>query len=99
MKPMLKRKIYAKILEWKNRACGRSALLIEGARRVGKSKIVEFFAKNEYRSFIVVDFAKPKEGVVEAITKHPDDLDGLFNLLMLSYGVRLFRRERGCRRR
>lgn len=93
MKPMLKRKIYDKILEWKNRACGRSALLIEGARRVGKSKIVEFFAKNEYRSFIVVDFAKPKEGVVEAITKHPDDLDGLFNLLMLSYGVRLFRRE------
>ena len=90
---MLKRKIYDKILSWKTRSHGRSALLIEGARRVGKSKIVEFFAKNEYRSFIVVDFAKPKEGVVEAIAKHPDDLDGLFNLLMLSYGVKLYRRE------
>ena len=90
---MLRRKIYDKILNWKNRSQGRSALLIEGARRVGKSKIVEFFAQREYRSFIVVDFAKPKDGVVDAIVKHPDDLDGLFNLLMLSYGVRLFRRE------
>ena len=90
---MLKRKIYDKILNWKASSHGRSALLIEGARRVGKSKIVEFFAENEYRSHIVVDFAKPKEGVVEAITKRPDDLDGLFNLLMLSYGVKLYKRE------
>ena len=90
---MLRRKIYDKMLNWKNRSQGRSALLIEGARRVGKSKIVEFFAQREYRSFIVVDFAKPKDGVVDAIVRHPDDLDGLFNLLMLSYGVKLFRRE------
>lgn len=83
---MLKRKIYDKIARWKIDSKGRSALLIEGARRVGKSKIVEFFAKQEYRSHIVVDFAKPKEGIVEAITKRPDDHDGLFNLLMLSYG-------------
>ena len=90
---MLKRKIYDKIARWKTESNGRSALLIEGARRVGKSKIVEFFAKQEYRSHIVVDFAKPKEGIVEAITKRPDDLDGLFNLLTLSYGVKLFKRE------
>ena len=55
---MLKRKIYDKIARWKTESKGRSALLIEGARRVGKSKIVEFFAKQEYRSHIVVDFAK-----------------------------------------
>ena len=48
---MLRRKIYDKILNWKNRSQGRSALLIEGARRVGKSKIVEFFAQHEYRTF------------------------------------------------
>ena len=90
---MLKRKIYDKMLRWKNASNGRSALLVEGARRVGKSKIVEYFAENEYRSHIIVDFARPKEGVVEAIAKHPDDLLGLFNLLMLSYGVKLYRRE------
>ena len=90
---LLKRKIYDKILRWKKESRGRFALLIEGARRVGKSKIVECFAQNEYRSHVVVDFAKPKEGIVDAIEKRPDDLNGLFNLLMLSYGVKLFRRE------
>ena len=90
---MLKRKIYDKIQNWKKVSDGRTALLIEGARRVGKSKIVEYFAENEYRSYIIVDFARPKDGIVEAITKRPDDLDGFFNLLMLSYGVKLYRRE------
>lgn len=90
---MLKRKIYDRMLNWKKLSHGQSALLIEGARRVGKSKIVEWFAEREYRSYIVVDFARPKEGVVEAIVQHPDDLDGLFNLLMLSYGTKLFKRE------
>lgn len=53
----MKRKIYNKLLNWKHDEQGRVALLIEGARRVGKSYIVEEFAKNEYRSYILVDFA------------------------------------------
>ena len=47
---MFERKIYAKLLEWKQTAAGEKALLIEGARRIGKSTIVEEFGKNEYRA-------------------------------------------------
>ena len=54
---MFKRKIYAKLLEWKNSKTKNSALLIEGARRVGKSTIAEEFAKTNYRSYIKIDFA------------------------------------------
>ena len=86
---LFKRKIYSQLLEWKKRSCGQTAVLVEGARRVGKSSIVEEFARNEYESSVVIDFNRPKEGVVKAIARHPDDLDGLFNLLMLSYGCRL----------
>lgn len=82
----LRRKIYGKFLDWKAQSNGSSALLVEGARRVGKSTVVEEFAKREYSSHIIVDFNRPKEGVVDAIVHHPDDLDGLFNLLMVSYG-------------
>ena len=51
-----KRKIYEKLLEWKNNPVKNSALLIEGARRVGKSTIVEEFAKKEYKDYIMIDF-------------------------------------------
>ncbi len=81
-----KRKIYTKFLDWKNISNGSSALLVEGARRIGKSTVVEEFAKHEYESYVIIDFNRPKEGVVDAIVHHPDDLDGLFNLLMVSYG-------------
>lgn len=86
---LFKRKIYSQLCAWKARSNGQTAVLIEGARRVGKSSIVAEFAKNEYESSVIVDFNRPKEGIVEAITRHPDDLDGFFNLLMLSYGCRL----------
>ena len=55
---MFKRKIYSVMQEWKLRSDGKTALLIEGARRVGKSTVVEEFAKNEYRSYILIDFAE-----------------------------------------
>lgn len=58
---MFKRKIYSKILNWKNSRQGDSALLIEGARRVGKSTVVEEFAKNEYKSYILIDFLVAKK--------------------------------------
>ena len=56
MKRVFRRKIYGKMLTWKSESSGRTALLIEGARRVGKSTIVEEFAKNEYKSYILIDF-------------------------------------------
>lgn len=51
---MLKRKIYDSLVAWKHRSCGKTSLLIDGARRVGKSYIAEQFAKNEYKSYIIV---------------------------------------------
>ena len=54
----MKRKIYDKLLQWKNEKDGTTALMIEGARRIGKSYIAEKFAKNEYESYILIDFSK-----------------------------------------
>ncbi|MBR6342656.1 MAG: AAA family ATPase, partial [Selenomonadaceae bacterium] len=75
---LLKRKIYNKLKEWKQRANGSSALLIDGARRVGKSYIVEEFAKNEYKSYIVIDFSYPRPGTLECFKEDAYDLDMFF---------------------
>ena len=80
------------MLEWKRTKNGRSALLIKGARRVGKSTIAEEFAKNEYRSYIVVDFADARSEVWEAV-KNISDRDYFFTQLQFIYGVRLYERE------
>lgn len=90
---LFKRKIYEKLLEWKRRSKGRTALLIEGARRVGKSTIVEVFGKNEYKSYVIVDFMKPNKKVLSAILDHPDDLSVFFNELSFAYNVVLHERE------
>ena len=55
---ILKRKIYDKLLNWKNECQGTKAIMVEGARRIGKSTIVEEFAKQEYESYILIDFAQ-----------------------------------------
>lgn len=55
---MFKRKIYDKMLEWKRDSNGKTALLIEGARRVGKSTVAEEFARKEYESYILIDFSQ-----------------------------------------
>lgn len=60
---MFQRKIYSKLLEWKLESSGKTALLIEGARRVGKSTVVEEFARNEYKSYILIDFSKASKEV------------------------------------
>ncbi|MBQ3648342.1 MAG: AAA family ATPase, partial [Spirochaetia bacterium] len=52
----IKRKIYQKLLDWKNKAQGKKAILIEGARRIGKTTVAEKFAKSEYKSYILIDF-------------------------------------------
>ena len=89
---MFKRKIYDKLLEWKTESDGRTALLIEGARRVGKSTVVEEFAKNEYESYILIDFSRASEAVKE-LFEDISDLDYLFLQLQLQYKVDLHERR------
>ena len=63
-----KRKVYDKLLEWKKIYSEKYAVLLEGARRVGKSTIAETFAKNEYRSYILIDFSKTTSNILESVT-------------------------------
>lgn len=87
-----KRKIYTQMLEWKQAKDGSTALLIKGARRVGKSTIAEEFAKREYESYILVDFADAPEALWEAVN-HISDRDKFFLQLQFIYGVRLHERK------
>lgn len=89
---MFRRKIYDKLLEWKTESDGRTALLIEGARRVGKSTVVEEFAKNEYESYILIDFSRASKAVKE-LFEDMSDLDYLFLQLQLQYKVDLHERR------
>lgn len=89
---MFRRKIYNSLLEWKRDSDGKSALLIEGARRVGKSTIVEEFAKNEYKSHIIIDFSTASDGIRE-LFDDVSDLNYLFLQLQLQYKVDLYERN------
>ena len=80
---IFKRKIYDKILQWKRENNGKTALLIEGARRIGKSTIVEEFAKNEYKSYILIDFNKTSEEV-KKLFDNLMDLDYIFLFLQIN---------------
>ncbi len=85
--------MYDKLLEWKNSEQGRSALLVQGARRVGKSYIVTEFGKREYRSFILIDFNKAGDDVKELFYSDLNDLDSFFLKLSAYYGARLYERD------
>ena len=85
---VFKRKIYEKLVDWKKSKDGSTALLIRGARRVGKSTIAEEFAKREYASYIKVDFADAPDAVWEAVA-HIADRDQFFLQLQFIYSVRL----------
>ena len=89
---IFKRKLYERMLNWKHTKDGKTALLIKGARRVGKSTIAEEFAKREYDSYIVVDFANAPEGVWEAV-KNIADLNNFFFQLQFIYRVKLVERK------
>ena len=89
---ILKRKIYSRLLEWK-KGNGQTALVIDGARRVGKSYISEEFAKKEYKSHIVVDFANVSGEIKDLIQNDSTNLDLFFSKLSVIYGVRLYKRE------
>lgn len=90
---LFKRKIYDKFLAWKTECAGKKALLVEGARRIGKSTVVEEFAKNEYKSYILIDFAKASSDVKEYFQLYLNDLDTFFMLLSVQYGVQLHERD------
>lgn len=88
-KMILDRKVYKKLIEWKNECNGTKALLIEGARRIGKSTIVEEFAKKEYESYLLIDFSKASLDVKMYFETYIDDLDTLFMLLSITYKTEL----------
>ena len=91
-KPVFKRKIYDEILEWKENRSDRYALLIKGARRVGKSTIAEEFAKKEFKSYILIDFAHTSKAIID-LFDDTYDLDFFFLQLQQLTGIRLYEKE------
>ena len=89
---IFRRKIYDKILKWKEENQGKTALLIEGARRVGKSTVVEEFARKEYQSCIIIDFNKARKEVKD-LFEDLMDIDLLFLKLQQTYHVELVDRN------
>ena len=89
---IFKRKIYNELLQWKRTDEGRTAVLIQGARRVGKSTIAEEFATNEYETHILVDFAACSTEIRD-LFNDVSDLNRIFMRLQLEYGVELKERK------
>lgn len=89
----MKRKVYYDLLEWKKKSNGKTAMLIEGARRVGKSYIALEFAKNNYKNYILINFSKVSDDVKNIFNNYLDKLDDFFLLLSSYYGVELYERE------
>lgn len=89
----MKRKVYNNLVEWKEKNNGKTAILIDGARRVGKSYIVEKFAKENYKSFIVIDFNKVSNDVKDLFEYYLNDMDNLFLYLSNYFNITLYERE------
>ena len=81
----MRRKIYDRLLQWKREKDGTTALMIEGARRVGKSYIAEEFARNEYDSYILIDFSKAPQRVKDWFDEYLEDVDTLLQNIQLHY--------------
>ena len=90
---MLRRKIYDRLVSWKQNSKGSSALLIDGARRVGKSYIAEQFAADEYRTHITIDFGNAPKDVLDLFVYDSADLDLFFAKLAAFYSTTLHKRE------
>lgn len=82
---MFRRKIYSQLLNWKNESQGRTALLIEGARRVGKTKISETFGKNEFPAYKIIDFSKESKDVMN-VFNDLSKIEKFFENLFLALG-------------
>ena len=89
----MKRKIYNKLLEWKHESNGEYALLIDGARRVGKSYIVRQFAEKEYRSYVILDFNLVSKSIKDLFENDLDNLDRFFTYLSNYTGKTLYTRD------
>ena len=89
---MFQRKVYGKMLEWKEQSGGKTALLIEGARRIGKSTVVESFAQKEYQSYILIDFSRASQETRQ-LFEDVSDLNYLFLQLQLQYKTDLYARN------
>ena len=92
MNRIFKRKLYDRLLQWKNTRKGKTAILVEGARRVGKSTLVKDFAQKEYDSYILIDFNKASKRVV-SLFDDLMDLDFIFLQLQAIYNVSLVARK------
>ena len=90
---MLKRKIYHELVAWKTKSNGTTAMMIDGARRVGKSYIVEAFAKTQYKSYILIDFGNTPQDVLDIFANDSADLDMFFAKLSSFFRTTLYRRE------
>jgi predicted AAA+ superfamily ATPase len=89
----MKRKIYNELLQWKQKSNGKTAIMIDGARRTGKSFIAEEFARNEYNSYILVDFNRADTNLLDIFENYLTKLDLFFNFLSLYFNVRLHERN------
>ena len=89
---LFERKAYSVLKEWKERSKGSTAMLVEGARRVGKSTLVEEFARNEYRSYILIDFSEENREI-NALFDDLSDIDRLLRGLQLQTGVEFIERD------
>lgn len=89
----MKRKIMEQLVDWKNKSAGKTALLIDGARRVGKSYIAEEFARENYKSYILIDFNKASDEIKDLFDNMLEDLDSLFMYLSAIYNVKLYENE------
>ena len=90
---MFERKLYQKLLEWKEISNGSTAMLIDGARRVGKSYLAEEFAKREYKSYMVINFSNVNNMIKDIFENDFMDLDLFFNKLSFAFGATLYERE------
>jgi hypothetical protein len=88
---IFKRRLYQKLLDWKKNSQGKTAILIEGARRVGKSTLATEFAKNEYDKYLLIDFSKTSSKV-NSLFDDISDLNTLFMQLQFEYNVFKFRK-------
>ena len=86
---IFKRKIYDELIDWKNKWSREYAILLEGARRVGKSTIVEEFARNEYDSYLIIDFNHVTKDVISVFEAYSHDTDKLLSTLQMVCNVRL----------
>ena len=89
----MKRKVYDELKKWKENGKGKTAILIDGARRVGKSYIAELFARENYKTYILIDFSKVPQVIKELFDNYLDNLDYLFTYLSGYFGIKLYERE------